>query len=56
MNANDNLEYLRTNVKPILAGLFEEIAKRAPDDVISFSIDYLRQTQTTGDENKEEEN
>jgi hypothetical protein len=41
-SSNENLIYLRTNVKPILASLFEEIAKNHPDDIINFSINYLK--------------
>lgn len=52
MNSNDNLIYLRTNVKPILASLFEEIAKRNPKDVISFSIDYLRMMTEVKDDDE----
>jgi len=42
MNNNENMIYLRTKIKPILEPLFVEIGKRKPDDVINFSIDYLK--------------
>lgn len=42
MNNNENMIYLRTKIKPILEPLFVEIGKRRPDDVINFSIDWLK--------------
>ena len=51
MNSNDNFIYLRTNVKPILTSLFEEIARTKPDDLVSFSIAYLRKmSEVTNEE------
>lgn len=34
--------YLRTEVKPILTKLFEEIGMRRPDDIVNFSIEWLK--------------
>ena len=42
MDNNENIIYLRTKVKPILEPLFVEIGRRKPDDVINFSIDWLK--------------
>lgn len=42
MNSSENMIYLRTNVKPVLTSLFEEIGKKRPNDVINFSIDWLK--------------
>jgi len=42
MNTSENMIYLRTNVKPILTQLFEEIGKSRPDDVVNFSIEWLK--------------
>lgn len=42
MDSNKDLIYLRTDVKPILGKLFEEIGKRRPDDIVSFSVEWLR--------------
>lgn len=42
MNTSENMIYLRTNVKPILTQLFEEIGRKRPDDLVNFSIEWLR--------------
>ena len=52
MNNNENMIYLRTKIKPILEPLFVEIGKRKPDDVINFSIDYLKQNAKEMQESK----
>ena len=52
MNNNENMIYLRTKVKPVLEPLFVEIGKRKPDDVINFSIDYLKKNAKEVQESK----
>lgn len=52
MNNNENMIYLRTKIKPILEPLFVEIGKRKPDDVINFSIDYLKRIAKEAEDSK----
>ena len=41
--------YLRTEVKPILTKLFEEIGMRRPDDIVNFSIEWLKMNNANND-------
>lgn len=47
--------YLRTEVKPILTKLFEEIGMRRPDDIVNFSIEWLKMNNANNDVVPEEE-
>lgn len=51
MNNNENMIYLKTKVKPILEPLFVEIGRRKPDDIINFSIDWLKKNASENAEN-----
>lgn len=52
MNNNENMIYLRTKIKPVLEPLFVEIGRRKPDDVINFSIDWLKKNSKENDDGK----
>ena len=45
MEKNEDFIYLKTMIKPILSKLFEEIGKRRPDDLVAFSIEYLKMAE-----------
>ena len=47
--------YLRTEVKPILTKLFEEIGMRRPDDIVNFSIEWLKMNKANNNVLEEEE-
>ena len=49
MNQNESMIYLRTEVKPILTKLFEEIGMRRPDDIVNFSIEWLKMNNANND-------
>lgn len=55
MNQNESMIYLRTEVKPILTKLFEEIGMRRPDDIVNFSIEWLKMNNANNDVVPEEE-
>ncbi len=42
MNTNEHMIYLRTHLKPIMEPLFVDIGKKKPDDIVAFSIDWLK--------------
>ncbi len=46
MNSSESMIYLRTHVKPILAQLIEEIGRRRPEDIVNFSIEWLKLNET----------
>lgn len=54
MNNNENMIYLRTKIKPVLEPLFVDIGKLKPDDVINFSIDWLKKNAREAEESKAE--
>ena len=45
MNSSEHMIYLRTYVKPVLSELMEEIITKKPEDIVTFSINWLKQNK-----------